>query len=673
MTNPLIESTGLPRFSEILPEHIEAALDATLARNRQELEKLLTREEAPDFSNAIRPLEEMHDRLHRTWSPVSHLQMVASTEELREVYNRCLPKLSRYATEVAQDERLYRLYKTVNETLEDKADTPERHLLQHALRDFHLAGVDLPADKKARFREVMEELSQLQAKFEQNLLDSMAAWSHHETDAEKLAGVPESVLDAARATAEEQGIEGWLLRLDQPTYVGVIAHADNAELRENFYRAWATRATAEDVDNTDLIEDIMRLRHEAAVLVGFDNFADYALASRMAASVDEVAEFLIKLADVSRAAAEKEFEGLQEWAGKDLDPWDVAYYSEKLRLERFSISDEELRPYFPLPRVLDGLFNVLMRLYGIRVEERDGIDRWQDTVRYYALINGDDQEIGGFFVDLYSRPNKRSGAWMDECLLRKRYNSEVQIPVAHLVCNFTRPSGDKPALLSHDEVVTIFHEFGHTLHHMLTRIDYPSISGINGVPWDAVELPSQFMENFAWDPDVVREMSGHYKTGAPLPEELIEKLRASRVFQSGLAMMRQIEFALFDWRIHAEYDPEKGARIAAIFSEVRDLVAVIRPPEFSRFENSFVHVFGGSYAAGYYSYKWAEVLAADAFSAFREAGLFDRKMAQKFREEILEVGGSTDIAAAFEAFRGRPPKIEPLLEQDGILGQESAE
>jgi oligopeptidase A len=671
MPNPLLETRGLPQFSEILPEHVESALDATLEQNREELEQLLMGSVTPDFVNAITPLEEMHDRLHRVWSPVSHLQMVANSDALREAYNQCLPKLSRYATEVAQDERLYKLYKDVADNLNLAADAPENKLLEHALRDFRLAGVDLPAAKKDQFRNVMEQLTQVQAKFEQNLLDSMAAWVLLEDDRDKLNGLPDAVLDAAAKAAQEQELDGWLLRLDQPTYVAVITHADDAELRKTFYTAWVTRASAEgpgssEFDNSLLIEETLRLRHEAATLVGFDNFACYALASRMATSVSEVSEFLLHLADVSKSAAAKELAELKAWAGRDLNSWDIAYYSEKLRLQRFSISDEELRPYFPLPRVLQGMFDVLYKLYGIRVEEQEEVNRWQPEVRYFRLLN-DNDEIGSFFIDLYSRPDKRSGAWMDECLLRKRTDAGLQTPVAHLVCNFTKPAGAKPALLSHDEVVTMFHEFGHTLHHMLTRIDYPSIAGISGVPWDAVELPSQFMENFAWDPDVVREMSGHYQTGEPLPEELLTQLEASRVFQSGLAMVRQVEFSLFDWRIHSEYDPAKGGRIQEILQEVRQQVAVIPAPEFSRFENSFGHVFGGGYAAGYYSYKWAEVLAADAFSAFQEAGLFDRDVAQRFRESILEVGGSADIGIAFEHFRGRPPKIEPLLEQAGII------
>jgi len=670
MTNPLLAGDGLPKFSQILPEHVESALDATLEANRNELERILETADSPDFRSAIVPLEEIHEKLHRAWSPVSHLQMVANSDALREAYNRCLPKLSRYSTEMAQDERLYRLFKTVDEQEEDAAGA-RKMLLQHALRDFHLAGVDLPQENKARFKQVMEELSGLQAKFEQNVLDSMAAWGHHEISADRVSGIPRAVLDVAQANAEADGKDGWELRLDQPTYVAVMTYADDDRLRKDFYEAWVTRASdqgpvAGQHDNTHVMEDIMALRHEAANLVGYKNYADYALASRMAGDIPEVTGFLDHLATVSRPAAERELADLEAWVGRSLEPWDIGYYSEKLRLERFSISDEELRPYFPLPRVMDGLFQVMEKLYGLKAQERHDVDRWQPDVQYYALVDEDGNEVGSFYMDLYARPNKRSGAWMDECVLRKHTNGAVQLPVAHLVCNCTKPADSKPAQLSHDEIVTLFHEFGHTLHHLLTQVDYPSVSGINGVPWDAVELPSQFMENFAWDPDVVRGMSKHVDTGAQLPGELLEKLQASRVFQSGLQMVRQVEFALFDWRIHAEYDPAKGPRFREILNQVRDQVAVIKLPAFSRFANSFSHVFGGGYAAGYYSYKWAEVLAADAFSAFQERGVFNRDVADRFRQKILEIGGTRDIGDAFREFRGRAPRIEPLLAQAGI-------
>jgi oligopeptidase A len=672
MTNPLLEANGLPQFSSIRPEHVEPALAETLQRNEQELDEILAAESKPDFDNTIARLEEMQDRLHRVWSPVSHLQMVATTDELRDAYNACLPKISRYYTELGQNEDLFKLYQSVDQQLNGETGTPEKILLEHALRDFRLAGVALPADKKARYKDVMQELTQLQAKYEQNLLDSMKAWAHHVSDPAELRGIQEAVCDAAQAVAREHDVDGWLLRLDQPTYVAVLTHADDAELREKFYAAWVTRASdqgpvAGQFDNGPLLDELLRLRHEAATLVGFDNFADYALASRMAGSVQEVAEFLQHLAAVSLPVAKQELEELQEWAGHKLNPWDVAYYSEKLRLERYSISDEELRPYFPVARVMAGLFDAMYRLYGIRAEAQDGIDTWQPEVTYYRLTNEQGEEVGGFFMDLYARQNKRSGAWMDECQLRKRLNGELQVPVAHLVCNFTKPADGKPALLSHDEIVTVFHEFGHTLHHLLTRIDYPSVSGINGVPWDAVELPSQFMENYAWDPAVIRSISQHVDTGEALPEELLNKLEASRVFQAGMQMVRQLEFALFDWRIHSEYDPDSGGRVYEILAEVRAQVAVMQAPDYSRFPNSFTHVFGGGYAAGYYSYKWAEVLAADAFSAFQEAGLFDREVADRFRSTILEVGGAADIAQAFQDFRGRPPDIAPLLAQSGII------
>jgi oligopeptidase A len=414
------------------------------------------------------------------------------------------------------------------------------------------------------------------------------------------------------------------------------------------------------------MEAILQLRHEIAALVGYNNFADYSLATRMAKTVDEVESFLLELAEVSLPVAKQEFAALQEWAGTTLSAWDVGYYSEQLRLDRFSISEAELRPFFPLDSVLDGLFDVIKNLYGIDVTQVDNVDTWDEKVRFYRLQNPDGTEVGGFFMDLFARPNKRSGAWMDECLLRTRTNSKIENPVAHLVCNYTTPGEGNQALLSHDEIVTLFHECGHTLHHLLSKIDYPSIAGTR-VAWDAVELPSQFMENFAWDKKVLRNLSSHVETGKSLPEDMLAKINASRVFQAGMAMVRQLEFSLFDWRMHANYDADSGGRIQATHDQVRAEVSVMKSPAYNRLPNSFAHVFSGSYAAGYYSYKWAEVLAADAFMAFRESGLFDATLAKKFREQILEIGGSRDFAEAYEAFRGRPARIEPLLIQDGIL------
>ena len=461
------------------------------------------------------------------------------------------------------------------------------------------------------------------------------------------------------------------LQLDQPTYVAVVTHADDRELRQSVYRAWVTRASDQadyspGHDNSALMEQILALRHEAATIIGYANFAAYSLATKMASSVAEVREFLIDLLRHSRDAARRELKELEAFAGQPLEPWDIAYYSEKLRDEKYSISDEALRPYFPLPTVLAGLFGVVEKLYGIRIVAVPGMVAWESHVEFFRLVDRNGREVGGFFTDFYARSTKRSGAWMDQCLNRLWNESDRQVPIAHLVCNFSLPTGDTPSLITHDEMVTVFHEMGHVLHHLLTRIDYPSVGGINGVPWDAVELPSQFMETFAWEPEVVALCSGHYQTGEPLPATVLASLRESKNFQSALQMVRQVEFALFDLRIHAEYSPGEGARVMDILAEVRDAVAVIRHPEWNRFAHAFTHIFGGGYAAGYYSYKWAEVLAADAFAAFEEAGLFDPDLARSFRENVLEIGGSRDIGAAFVAFRGRPPHVDALLKQSGI-------
>jgi len=688
--NPLLAAAQLPLFDAIKPEHVEPAVREVLDHNRAELDALLDAAEArrPDFDTDILALEELSDRLHRAWSPVVHLHAVINTPELRTAYNNCLPDLARYHTEVAQNERLHRLYRQVADGLPDAglaeapADRPAAaSLLRLALRDFHLAGVDLPTDRKQRFKSVMQELSQLQAKFEQNVLDAMSAWRHHVTDAAQVAGVPATVQEQAASNAREAGETGWLFHLDQPTYVAIVTHAEDRDLRHRLYRAWTTRASDQamsashpgsDFDNTEVIEQIVALRHEAAGLVGFDNFAAYSLASKMADSVADVREFLDDLGRKSRATAQRELEELERFAGEGLAAWDIAFYAERLRREKFSVSDEQLRPYFPLERVLDGIFAVVGRLYGVSVTRVENIAAWHPEVRFYRVANQAGEEIGGFYTDLFARANKRAGAWMDECVIRKQREDGLQMPVAHLVCNFAAPTATTPCLLTHDDVVTLFHEFGHTLHHVLTRVGYSSVSGINGVPWDAVELPSQFMENFAWQPEVVTMLSGHYENGAPLPEELLDRLQASRVFHAGLQMVRQLEFALFDLRLHAEYDPAAGANVSGLLDEVRQQVAVVRQPEFNRLANSFAHVFGGGYAAGYYSYKWAEVLAADAWSAFEEHGIFDSGIAARFRRAILEIGGTRDIGEAFAEFRGRDPSIEPLLAQSGIEVREDA-
>ena len=676
-TNPLLEATELPKFSAVLPEHVEPALLKTLEQNRERLDELLTRADESDltFEDGILPLETWAQQLHRVWSPVSHLHSVSNSPELRAVYNNCLPVLARYETEIAQNARLYRLYKNVYEKLPTDRQDGAGSLLRHALRDFRLAGVDLPSDSKNRFKAIMEELSQLSARFEQNVLDSMAAWSYHETSANALAGVPATVLEKAESNAQESSLDGWLFSLDQPTYVAIITHAENRDVRHRLYRAWMTRSSDQaendgEFDNTTVMEKILLLRHEAAALVGYENFAEYSLASKMAGSVSEVREFLEDLARNSHATAASELEALERFAGQALAAWDIAFYGEKYRQQQYSVSDEQLRPFFPLDSVLTGLFRVIRKLYGLQVERVDHIDTWQPDVRFYRLVKDDGEILGGFFVDLFARPSKVPGAWMDECINRMEFGDRLQIPVAHLNCNFAAPTKTVPCLLTHDDVVTLFHECGHTLHHLLTRVAFPSVSGINGVPWDAVELPSQFMENFAWQPEVIEMISGHYQTGEPLPSELLEKLRASRVFHAGLQMVRQLELALFDIRLHAEFNPKTGSDVSGLIEEIRGQVAVIRQPEFNRFANAFSHIFGGGYAAGYYSYKWAEVLAADAWSAFEQQGIFSAELATRFRQTILEIGGTVEIADAFKAFRGRPADVAPLLVQAGILTAE---
>jgi oligopeptidase A len=674
--NPLLQTAGLPAFAHIRPEHVEPAVLETIETSCAELEGLIetASRAGPDFEALIPPLEALGERLHRVWAPVRHLQSVANAPELRAAYDACLPALSRYATEIGHNQRLYQLYQQL-----DAARAAHKNgvreggarLLELAIRDFTLAGVHLPEDQKVRFKAVMEELAQTEALFEHNVLDSAAAWSLHISDAERLKGVPAHVLEASAELARGSGKDGWLLQLDQPTYVDVVTHADDRDLRQQLYRAWVTRASDQadyspDHDNSTVMESILALRHEAAQMVGYADYADYSLATKMAKSADEVRAFLMDLVAHSRAAAQRELAELEAFAGFRLEPWDIAYYSEKLRHRKYAISDEELRPFFPLPRVMAGLFSVLEKLYGLRIVPVDGIETWDPNAAYYQLTGPDGEPVGGFYVDFYARSTKRAGAWMDQCLNRSRNQEKLQIPVAHLVCNYSRPAADRPSLLTHDEVVTLFHEMGHVLHHLLTRIDYPSVSGINGVPWDAVELPSQFMETFAWEPEVVALCSGHYQSGEPLPATMLKNLRESKNFQAGLDLLRQIEFALFDMRIHTGPQPADSARIAEILREVRAEVAVIRYPEWNRLAHAFTHIFGGGYAAGYYSYKWAEVLAADAFAAFEEGGLFNAELAQRFRQNILEIGGSRDIAEAFIAFRGRPAHVDALLKQTGI-------
>ncbi len=666
-----IDGTRLPSFDQFRAGDVEPAIRELLQRSRGEVASLEAQPH-PTFENTVLPLEQLSHRLSRTWSPVSHLNGVLNSDELRASYNACLPLLTNYWTDLAQSEPLFRAYSAIATSEAGSLDSAQRRVLERALEDFRLAGVGLPAERKQRFKEVMQELAQLGAKFEENVLDAMNSWSRRVTDPAELAGINPVIVEQARTRAAAQGVEGWVFLLEQPSYVAVMQDADSEQLRRDFYEAWSTRASdrgpsAGKYDNTKVMGEILALRHEAARLLDFPNFAAYALATRMAPSTGAVFDFLRELARVARPAAAKEFAELEAFAGRKLNAWDVPYFAEKMQAKLFSISQEELRPYFPLPRVLAGLFAVAERLFGVKIVERSGVPVWHADARFFEIRDGAGKTLAGFYLDACARPKKRAGAWMDDCVGRKDFGGEHTIPVAYLVCNFLPASPGKPPLLTHDDVVTMFHEFGHGLHHMLTRVAYPSISGINGVSWDAVELPSQFMENFAWRPEVLADMARHFETGEPLPADKQAKLLGSRTFQAGLATMRQLEFALFDFRLHAEYDPARGPRVDEILTGVRAEVGVFAVPEWNRFPNNFAHIFAGGYAAGYYSYKWAEVLAADAFSAFEERGVFDRAVAQRFLDSILSQGGSRKALDAFVDFRGRPPDVKALLRQQGLV------
>ena len=674
--NPLLEEFTLPPFSRIKPEHVVPAIETLLEQNRAEVHRLLETVDKPGWSNFVEPIERLDDRLNRAWSPVSHMNSVVNSDELREAYNACLPKLSAYATEMGQNADLYHAYKAVQEN-ETSLDPAQKKMLENILRDFHLSGVDLPPAQKQRYKEISERLSTITSKFSENLLDATHAWTKQITDESELAGLPESALDLARQTAEQREMDGWLLTLEFPSYYPVMTYADNRDLRYEIYCAYSTRASdqgpnAGEYDNSVLMDEILALRHEAAILLGFSNYAERSLAKKMAENPQQVLDFLNDLARRSRPQAEQEYAELEAYArdehGLDrLEAWDVAYYSEKLRKARYNISQEELKPYFPQQMVVQGMFDVVSRLFDVSIEQTDDVDSWHPDVLFYEIRDSEGGElIGQFYLDLYARPKKRGGAWMDECAVRFRTDDYMQTPVAYLTCNFSPPVGDKPALLTHDEVETLFHEFGHGLHHMLTRIDYPGVAGINGVAWDAVELPSQFLENWCWEREALEVVSGHYETGEEIPTDLYERMIAAKNFQSAMQMMRQLEFALFDFRLHMEYDPEKGGRVLEFAEAVRDQVAVVRPPEWNRFAHGFSHIFAGGYAAGYYSYKWAEVRSADAFSLFEEKGVFDVESGRAFRENILEKGGSEDAMDLFVAFRGRKPEVEPLLRHSGI-------
>ncbi len=675
--NPLLELDDLPAFDRIEAEHVVPAVRQVLGEVKEDIEKLLAAGPPFTWENTLAPLELALNRLHRVWSPVSHLNAVMNSDALREAYNACLPELSAFETRLGQHKGLYRAVRDIAESPDfARLDAAQRQSVRHRLRDFRLSGIELDEAGQARFRDIQQRLSELQSRFQENLLDATNGWQKHVTDEASLAGLPDSARDLARQNAAEKRLDGWLFTLDFPSYFPVLAYADDRALREEVYTAYITRASdagpnAGRWDNGPVMEEILALRHESARLLGFDNYAEYSLATKMAESPQQVLQFLEDLAGHSVEAAREDMRALREFAREQgfnagMQAWDVPYWSEKLRKQRHDLSQDMLKPWFPDSRVIEGMFAVVERLYGVRIRERDGVPVWHPEVRFFEIRDAGGSLRGRFYLDLYARANKRGGAWMDDCASRLHIGSQRQVATAYLTCNFSPPIGDRPALLTHDEVTTLFHEFGHGLHHMLTRVDYPSVSGINGVAWDAVELPSQFMENWCWEREPLDMISSHVDTGEPLPDELFERLRGARNFQSAMQMVRQLEFALFDMRLHAEYDPARGGRIDDILREVREQVSVVPVADFNRFAHGFAHIFGGGYAAGYYSYKWAEVLSADAFSLFEESGVFDAAAGRRFLENILEAGGSADPMELYRAFRGRDPDIQALLRHSGL-------
>ncbi|MBI5619084.1 MAG: M3 family metallopeptidase [Gammaproteobacteria bacterium] len=665
----------LPRFATFNPADVQPAVDALLARNRAALAALGALDGAPGWDNFVEPLDDLNDALSRCWSPVRHLHGVLDSEALREAYNAALPAISAYGTELLQNDGLYRGFAALEAAPDFAMLSPaRRQVVLQSLRDFRLGGIALDPARRVRFSEVQQELAKLGARFEENVLDATRAFEYHTTDAAELAGLPDPILGLTAQNAQQAGRDGWLLTLDLPCYQAVLMYADDRTLRHTLYDAYVTRASELSAegrfDNSEVISRILALRQESARLLDFADYAALSLATKMAGSPAEVLGFLRDLARRSRPVALRELGELEAFAARELgmaqlEAWDVPYASEKLRQHSYAISQETLRPYFPVARVLSGLFEIIRRLFGVRIAKLDGIDVWHPDVACYEVRGEADGDLRGvFYLDIFARAHKRGGAWMDDCLGRRRVGGEVRHPAAYLTCNFTPPVEGRPSLLTHDEVITLFHEFGHGLHHLLTRIDEPGVAGINGVAWDAVELPSQFMENWCWEREALDLLSAHHETGEPLSDDLLSRLRAAKNFQAGLKSLRQIEFALFDFRLHAEF--ARGLDVQTLLDEVRNEVAVLIPPRHNRFQHSFSHIFAGGYAAGYYSYKWAEVLAADAFSRFEEAGVFDPQAGADFLHAILERGGSEDAAVLFRRFRGRDPSIEALIRRSGL-------
>jgi oligopeptidase A len=670
--NPLLNLTDFPAFNQILPEHIEPAISQILSDNRQ-LIKQLEQLKTPTFENFVQVLEDLEDRLGVAWWIVSHLHNVADNDELRAAYNACLPLISAYHSENGQNSILFKHYQTLKDSkLYLSFNQTKRQIIDNELKEFHLSGVDLSDDKKTHFKAIKNELSQLGAKFEQNVLDATHAWHKHIVEESLLDGLPDSTKSFAKQTAKEQGLEGWILTLDMPCYLSAMNYIKNQSLREEIYRAFVSRASELNdptFDNSEVMLQIITLRQQKANLLNYKNYAEYSLVKKMAEFPEKVIEFLLDLAKRAKPFAERELHELQgfaktEYGIAELNAWDIPYYSERLKEYRYAVSQEILRPYFPLPKVLQGLFQIIEKLFVVQIQKIEHDHLWHNSVEFYKILNKNNEILGYFYLDLYVRKGKRGGAWMGGFRPRKVRKQHLQYPASFIACNFPQPMGETPSLLTHQEVTTLFHEFGHALHHLLTEIEEPAVAGIRGVAWDAVELPSQLLENWAWEKEALDLFAEHYQTGEKLPEELFQKMQAAKHFQIGLFMLRQIEFALFDFRLHFEFNDQTN--IQALLDDVRKQVTVIFPPDFNRFQYSFTHIFSGGYSAGYYSYKWAEVLSADAFSMFEEKGIFDRETGLKFREHILAKGGSESPMVLFKNFRGREPNIDALLRHCGM-------
>ena len=672
--NPLLDFSGLPRFAEITPQLVAPAIDELLKENRLLIRRLLSDGAPATWDDFVQPLEDASEHLNRAWGQVAHLNAVMNSPELREAYNENLPNITQYQSELAQNQGLYEKFKALRAGSEfERLSRAQRQIVENELRDFRLGGAELPEERKVRFLQIQEELAKIYARFEENLLDATNDFALYVNSRDEVAGLPDDILEVAREAAAHDGRPGWKLTLHAPSWIPAMMYAENRPLRETLYRAYVTRASEfgkPEWDNTPLIPEILRLRQEKAVLLGYRSYAEVSLIRKMVKSPRDVLDFLAELGSKAKPHAERDYQELKQFAGdelkiKDFQAWDIAFASEKLRTQRYAFSEQEVKQYFPEFQVIQGMFNLVEALYGISIKQAQA-PMWHPDVRFFDIRDMAGNLIGQFYADLYARPSKRSGAWMDEAIARRRKESGIQIPVAYLNCNFSSPVGGNPALFTHDEVITLFHEFGHGLHHLLTSVDQLGVSGINGVEWDAVELPSQFMENFCWEWDVLKHLTLHLDRAEPMPRSLYDKILAAKNFQSGMQTVRQLEFALFDMHLHHDFDPQGDKTMLQLLHEIRSQVAVVVPPEYNRFPNNFSHIFAGGYAAGYYSYKWAEVLSADAYSLFEENGIVNRDIGRRFREEILSVGGSRPALESFVAFRGRRPQIDALLRHNGM-------